>query len=175
MLVLTRKIDEQILIGDDIKITVIKIRNNQIRLGISAPRDVRVLRGELEPQRVETVVDLDLEDAANLDAAKLLATAEEMEASYRPAKAQKPAPAETPIKTPQSGQSAGGNRIAGLMATKSPTVQPTNRITESTGTTGPNDREASTPSLSVFSGKLDRKTGEGQLKRSPLGGFFTAP
>lgn len=47
MLVLSRKVDEQILIGDDIKITVVKIRNNQIRLGISAPRDVRVLRGEL--------------------------------------------------------------------------------------------------------------------------------
>jgi carbon storage regulator CsrA len=48
MLVLTRKIDEQIKIGDDITITVIKLRNNQIRLGIEAPRDVRVLRAELE-------------------------------------------------------------------------------------------------------------------------------
>ncbi|TWT95103.1 carbon storage regulator CsrA [Neorhodopirellula pilleata] len=48
MLVLTRKIDEQIKIGDDITITIIKLRNNQIRIGIDAPRDVRVLRGELE-------------------------------------------------------------------------------------------------------------------------------
>lgn len=48
MLVLTRKIDEKIKIGDDITITVIKLRNNQIRLGIDAPREVRVLRAELE-------------------------------------------------------------------------------------------------------------------------------
>lgn len=47
MLVLTRKIDEQIKIGDDITITIIKLRNNQVRIGIEAPRDVRVLRGEL--------------------------------------------------------------------------------------------------------------------------------
>jgi len=48
MLVLTRKLNEQIKIGNDITITVIKLRNNQIRLGIDAPRDVRVLRAELE-------------------------------------------------------------------------------------------------------------------------------
>lgn len=59
MLVLTRKQDEQILIGDDVVITVIKIRNNQIRLGISAPRDVRVLRGELEAKVTEVTIDLD--------------------------------------------------------------------------------------------------------------------
>ena len=51
MLVLTRKIDEQIKIGDDITITIIKLRNNQIRIGIEAPRDVRVLRGELEARK----------------------------------------------------------------------------------------------------------------------------
>lgn len=54
MLVLTRKIDEQIKIGDDITITIIKLRNNQIRIGIDAPRDVRVLRGELEPKETPT-------------------------------------------------------------------------------------------------------------------------
>ncbi len=48
MLVLTRKLNEKIKIGDDVTITIIKLRNNQIRIGIEAPRDVRVLRGELE-------------------------------------------------------------------------------------------------------------------------------
>ena len=48
MLVLTRKTDEQILIGDDIKITLIRVRGNSVRIGIDAPRDVRVVRGELE-------------------------------------------------------------------------------------------------------------------------------
>ena len=49
MLVLTRKTDEQIMIGDDIKITLIRVRGNTVRLGIEAPRDVRIMRGELEP------------------------------------------------------------------------------------------------------------------------------
>jgi carbon storage regulator CsrA len=48
MLVLTRKLNEKIKIGDDVTITIIKLRNNQIRIGIEAPRDVRVLRAELE-------------------------------------------------------------------------------------------------------------------------------
>ncbi len=49
MLVLTRKLDESIQIGDDIKITVLRIKGNTIRLGIEAPRDVRVVRSELTP------------------------------------------------------------------------------------------------------------------------------
>ena len=48
MLVLTRKIDEQIVIGDDIKITLIRVRGNTVRLGIEAPRDVRIVRSEIE-------------------------------------------------------------------------------------------------------------------------------
>lgn len=47
MLVLTRKTDEQIFIGDDIKITVVRLRGNSVRIGIDAPRDIRVVRGEL--------------------------------------------------------------------------------------------------------------------------------
>ena len=47
MLVLTRKADEQIVIGDDIKITLVRVRGNSVRIGIEAPREVRVLRGEL--------------------------------------------------------------------------------------------------------------------------------
>ncbi|MDE0866389.1 MAG: carbon storage regulator [Rubripirellula sp.] len=47
MLVLTRKSDEQIVIGDDIKITLVRVRGNSVRIGIEAPREVRVLRGEL--------------------------------------------------------------------------------------------------------------------------------
>ena len=47
MLVLTRKANEQILIGDDIKITLVRVRGNSVRVGIEAPREVRVVRGEL--------------------------------------------------------------------------------------------------------------------------------
>jgi carbon storage regulator CsrA len=48
MLVLTRKANQQLLIGNDIVITVVKVRGNTIRLGIEAPRDVRVVRSELD-------------------------------------------------------------------------------------------------------------------------------
>ena len=47
MLVLSRKVAQQIVIGQDIRITVLKIDRNQVRLGIEAPRDVCILRKEL--------------------------------------------------------------------------------------------------------------------------------
>lgn len=47
MLILSRKQDQEILIGDQIKITVLKTRGNTVRLGIEAPREVKVIRGEL--------------------------------------------------------------------------------------------------------------------------------
>lgn len=50
MLVLSRKQDQEILIGDQIKITILKTRGNTVRLGIEAPREVKVVRGELEPE-----------------------------------------------------------------------------------------------------------------------------
>jgi carbon storage regulator len=47
MLVLSRKLNEQIMIGDNICITVVAIRGNQVRLGFEAPRDVSIQRQEL--------------------------------------------------------------------------------------------------------------------------------
>jgi carbon storage regulator len=47
MLVLTRKTGESIVIGSDIRITVLEIQGRQIRLGIDAPMDVSVHRGEV--------------------------------------------------------------------------------------------------------------------------------
>ncbi len=47
MLVLTRKLQEQVSIGQDITITVLRVKGNSIRIGIDAPDNVRVLRGEL--------------------------------------------------------------------------------------------------------------------------------
>lgn len=49
MLVLSRKTDESILIDGNIRITVLGIRGGQVRLGIEAPRSVRVIREELKP------------------------------------------------------------------------------------------------------------------------------
>ena len=47
MLVLTRKRREEIRIGDEIVIRVLKIEGNSVRLGIEAPRSSRIVRGEL--------------------------------------------------------------------------------------------------------------------------------
>ena len=47
MLVLSRKVDEVILIGDDIRITVVDIDRNRVRFGIEAPADTRVDRLEI--------------------------------------------------------------------------------------------------------------------------------
>ena len=47
MLVLTRKTNESIIIGEDIVLTVIEIRRDKVRLGIKAPREVSVHRREI--------------------------------------------------------------------------------------------------------------------------------
>jgi carbon storage regulator len=49
MLVLSRKIDQEILIGEDILVTVISVNGNRVKLGIEAPKDVRILRKEVIP------------------------------------------------------------------------------------------------------------------------------
>ena len=47
MLILTRKIDEAIRVGEDIRIVLVQIKGGQVRLGIECPPHVRVLREEL--------------------------------------------------------------------------------------------------------------------------------
>lgn len=49
MLVLSRKKNEQIVIDGNIEIEILQIKGNTVRLGIKAPRNVKVLRGELKP------------------------------------------------------------------------------------------------------------------------------
>jgi carbon storage regulator len=47
MLVLSRRLEETLIIGDDIKVTVLGISGNQVRLGIAAPKEVSVHREEV--------------------------------------------------------------------------------------------------------------------------------
>jgi carbon storage regulator len=47
MLVLTRKLMEKLYIGDAICVTVVRLEGGQVRLGIDAPREIRVVRAEL--------------------------------------------------------------------------------------------------------------------------------
>jgi carbon storage regulator len=46
MLTLTREIEESIIIGDNIKLTIKGIKGNQVSIGVDAPKDVRVIRPE---------------------------------------------------------------------------------------------------------------------------------
>ena len=50
MLVLTRKLQQQIKIGGQITVTILRVKGNTVRVGVQAPREVRVVRGELPKQ-----------------------------------------------------------------------------------------------------------------------------
>jgi carbon storage regulator len=47
MLILTRRIDESVKIGDEITVTVLNIKYDRVRIGIAAPKDIRVDREEV--------------------------------------------------------------------------------------------------------------------------------
>lgn len=47
MLILTRKVGESLMIGDEVTITVLGVKGNQVRIGVNAPRDVSVHREEI--------------------------------------------------------------------------------------------------------------------------------
>ncbi|MFC0309929.1 carbon storage regulator CsrA [Gallibacterium trehalosifermentans] len=47
MLILTRKIDEKLLIGDEITISVLEVRGNQVKIGVDAPKDIAIYREEI--------------------------------------------------------------------------------------------------------------------------------
>jgi len=50
MLILTRKIGESLIIDDKVTVTVMGMKGNQVRLGIDAPRNVRIYREEIFPR-----------------------------------------------------------------------------------------------------------------------------
>ena len=52
MLVLSRRLGETLIIGDDVKITVLGISGNQVRIGVSAPKEISVHREEIY-QRIQ--------------------------------------------------------------------------------------------------------------------------
>lgn len=47
MLILTRRVGETVMIGDDVAVTVLGVKGNQVRIGVNAPKDVAVHREEI--------------------------------------------------------------------------------------------------------------------------------
>lgn len=72
MLILTRKPNESIVVGDQIRIVVVEVKGRQVRLGVEAPGDTKIYRGEIfdriqaENSRASRVGTADLGSAVNL-------------------------------------------------------------------------------------------------------------
>jgi len=57
MLILTRRVGETLVIGDDVTVTVLSVRGNQVRIGVNAPKNVTVHREEIY-QRIQQEKDV---------------------------------------------------------------------------------------------------------------------
>lgn len=55
MLVLSRKLGERILIGDNVVVTIVRLDRHQVRIGIEAPSEVEVYREEISPDRLPVI------------------------------------------------------------------------------------------------------------------------
>ncbi|MBN2509292.1 MAG: carbon storage regulator CsrA [Spirochaetales bacterium] len=71
MLILARRTDESIMIGDDIEISVVEVKGDQVKLGVKAPRRIKVFRKEVyeaiqEENKAAAASTTDLNDLGNI-------------------------------------------------------------------------------------------------------------
>ncbi len=69
MLVLSRKESEKVILGDDIVLTIVRVSGDRVRLGIQAPKDMLILRQELENQDLEVQAEIDNNSTKHLKVA----------------------------------------------------------------------------------------------------------
>ncbi|WP_299261447.1 carbon storage regulator CsrA [uncultured Kushneria sp.] len=62
MLILTRRVGETLMVGDEITVTVLGVKGNQVRLGVNAPRNVSVHREEIYQRIQQEKSDIDSEN-----------------------------------------------------------------------------------------------------------------
>ncbi|TBR42535.1 carbon storage regulator [Marinomonas agarivorans] len=62
MLILTRRVGETLMVGDEVSVTVLGVKGNQVRIGINAPKDVSVHREEIYLRIQKEQGDVDLDD-----------------------------------------------------------------------------------------------------------------
>lgn len=82
MLVLSRKVGEKLVIGNDIWVTVVAVKGNSVRVGIDAPDDVPILRSELTCCQDETVDRDQVDETPSSDEIVRLATASTREGAH---------------------------------------------------------------------------------------------